>query len=83
VLSEALHEAGSAHWLARAVVPGCRSRRITVVPEPQQEEAAAKLPVKMVPPLFLVILPATVVVVLGPAMIAISKELFPFFASAH
>jgi tight adherence protein C len=47
------------------------------------EEAAAKLPVKMVLPLFLFILPATIVVVLGPAMISISRELFPFLASAR
>jgi tight adherence protein C len=44
------------------------------------EEAAAKLPVKMVLPLFLFIFPATIVVVLGPAIVQIVRELLPTLA---
>jgi tight adherence protein C len=42
------------------------------------EEFAAQMGVKMIPPLFLFILPATFVVVVGPAIIGIAKGLLPF-----
>jgi tight adherence protein C len=42
------------------------------------EEHAAKMSIKMIPPLFLFILPATFCVVVGPAAIGISQGLLPF-----
>lgn len=47
------------------------------------EESAAKLPVKMVLPLFLFIFPATMVVVLGPAVISIVHNLLPMLAGSR
>jgi len=44
------------------------------------EEAAAKMSVKMIPPLFLFILPATFAVVVGPAIIQIAKGLLPWMS---
>jgi len=45
------------------------------------EEAAAKMGVKMIPPLFIFVLPATFVVVVGPAIIGIVTGLLPWLAS--
>jgi tight adherence protein C len=45
------------------------------------EEFAAKMGVKMIPPLFLFILPATFVVVAGPAIVGIAMGLLPALAS--
>lgn len=42
------------------------------------EEFAAKMGVKMIPPLFLFILPATFVVVVGPAIVGIATGLLPW-----
>lgn len=47
------------------------------------EEAAAKLPVKMVVPLFLFIFPATLTVVLGPAILSIGRDLLPMLAGSR
>jgi tight adherence protein C len=44
------------------------------------EEHAAKMGVKLLPPLILFIFPAIFVVMLGPAIIAIVKQLIPFMA---
>jgi tight adherence protein C len=41
------------------------------------EEAAAKTPVKMVPVLVFFIFPALLVVILGPAIITLSRQLIP------
>ncbi len=41
------------------------------------EEHAAKMSIKMIPPLILFIFPAIIIVVLGPAVIAIIRELLP------
>jgi tight adherence protein C len=45
------------------------------------EEFAAKMGVKMIPPLFLFILPATFVVVVGPAIVGIVTGLLPWLKS--
>jgi tight adherence protein C len=42
------------------------------------EEFAAKMGVKMIPPLFIFILPATFIVVVGPALIGIATGLLPW-----
>ena len=44
------------------------------------EEAAAKMSVKMIPPLFFFVLPATFAVVVGPAAIQIAKGLLPWMS---
>jgi len=41
------------------------------------EEQAAKMGVKMIPPLFFFILPATFIVVVGPAVLKIANDLLP------
>jgi tight adherence protein C len=45
------------------------------------EEAAAKTPVKMVPVLVFFIFPALLVVILGPAIITLSRQLIPMMGS--
>ena len=47
------------------------------------EERAAKLPVKMLIPLFLFIFPATLIVVAGPAMLHIGTTLIPSLAGGR
>ena len=47
------------------------------------EERAAKLPVKMLIPLFLFIFPATLIVVAGPAMMHIGDKLLPALSSGQ
>ncbi|HSD29832.1 MAG TPA: type II secretion system F family protein, partial [Vicinamibacteria bacterium] len=42
------------------------------------EEFAAKMGVKMIPPLFIFILPATFIVVVGPAVVGIAQGLLPW-----
>jgi len=58
-----------------------QAREMRVKRRQKAEEIAMKTPVKIVFPLVLCILPATLIVILGPAGIRIASSLLPFFGS--
>jgi tight adherence protein C len=62
----------------RVYSEGLREKRALLA-----QEEAAKIPVKMTIPLILCIFPALMVVLLGPAIITISKSLAPLFSGAR